>query len=90
MMMVMDNSNIIKFPVSTEKSMRLMESENKLVFVVDRKASKDQIAKAVKELFNVEVVKVNTHITSAGIKRAFVKLGEKTPAIDIATQLGMM
>ena len=40
---------IIKYPLSTEKAIRLMESENKLVFVVDDKASKQEIKKAIEK-----------------------------------------
>ena len=38
---------IIKAPVITEKSTRLSQEENKYVFKVDSKATKDQIKKAV-------------------------------------------
>jgi len=81
---------IIKYPLSTEKSIRLMESENKLVFVVDEKANKQEIKKAIEELFNVKVEKVNTLNDSKGRKRAFVKFSPETPAIDLATRLGLM
>lgn len=86
----MDAYNIIKYPLSTEKSIRLMESENKLIFVVNKKSSKKEIKKAVEEMFKVEVEGINTFITSDGEKRAYVKFSPKTPAIDIATQLGLM
>lgn len=82
--------DIIKYPLSTEKSIRLMETENKIIFVVDRKAKKHEIKRAVEELFKIKVVKVNTLIGSDGKKRAYVKISPETPAIDIATQLGMM
>lgn len=81
---------IIKYPLSTEKSIRLMESENKLTFMVDRKAKKPDIKSAVEELFKVKVVKVNTTTGPDGKKKAFVTIGAETPAIDVATQLGMM
>jgi len=86
----MDPHTIVKYPVSTEKSIRLMESENKLVFRVEIKASKEEIKKAVEELFNAKVIKINTMITTKGEKRAYVKFSPETPAIDIATQLGLM
>lgn len=82
--------DVIKYPLSTEKSIRLMEMENKLIFVVDRKANKREIKNAVEELFKVKVVKVNTLIDHEGKKRAYVKISPETPAIDIATQLGLM
>ncbi len=81
---------IIKNPLSTEKGIRLMESENKLLFVVDRKANKKDIKEAVEKMFKAKVEKVNTLIAPDGKKRAYVKFSAETPAIDIATQLGMM
>ena len=86
----MDPYKIIKHPLSTEKSIRLMESENKLIFVVDKRATSLQVQKAIEALFKVKVDKVNTFITQAGEKRAYVKFNPETPAIDIATQLGLM
>jgi ribosomal protein uL23 len=81
---------IIKYPLSTEKSIRLMESENKLVFVVDSKAKKPEIKKAIEETFNVKVLSVNTINDTKGRKKAYVKFSEDSPAIDLATKLGLM
>lgn len=86
----MDLFKVVKYPLSTEKSIRLMESENKLVFVVDRKANRTEIKKAIEEMFNTEVIRVNTLIDKDGKKRAYVKFSPAKPAIDIATQLGLM
>jgi len=52
-------SDIIKRPIITEKSMQLVEKENKYSFIVDKRANRIQIRKAVEELFEVEVLKVN-------------------------------
>jgi large subunit ribosomal protein L23 len=82
--------DVIKHPMTTEKSIRLLESENKLVFIVERKATKQDIKKAVESMFNVKVESVNTLVTLKGKKKAYVKLNQGTPAIDIATQLGML
>lgn len=81
--------NIIKYPLPTEKSIRLMEAENKLIFVVDMRANKSEIKKSMEAMFNVKILKVNTYI-QAGEKRAFVKFSPETPAIDIATKLGII
>ena len=86
----MDPYAIIKNPLATEKSIRLMESENKLIFVVNKKSTKKEIRKAVEEMFKVEVVNVNTFVSAEGEKRAYIKFSAKYPAIDIATQLGLM
>jgi len=65
---------IIKKPLVTEKTFDLIEKENKLVFIVDRKANKNQIKKAIEKIYNVKVIKVNTMITPKGDKKAFIKL----------------
>lgn len=49
---------IIK-PVVSEKSYRLME-QNRYTFEVHRDARKEEIARAVEEIFDVKVIKVNT------------------------------
>lgn len=85
-----DPYQIIKYPIATEKAVRIMEAENKIIIMVDRKANKPEIKKAVEEAFNVKVQKVNTLITPAGKKKAYIKLSPETPAIDVATQLGML
>ncbi len=85
----MPPTSVIKYPVSSEKAIRLMEAENKLVFVVDIKADKPEIKKAVEELFKAKVKDVNTLILG-GQKRAYVRFAPESPAIDIATSLGLM
>lgn len=80
---------IIKKPLITEKTFDLIEKENKLVFIVDRKVNKNQIKKAIEKLHNIKVIKVNTMITPMGIKKAFVKLHPEFSAQDIAIDLGI-
>ncbi|MFH1181871.1 MAG: 50S ribosomal protein L23 [Candidatus Woesearchaeota archaeon] len=85
----MENYEVINHMISTEKEIRLMESENKLLFSVSKRAKKQDIKKAIESLFNVKVTKVNT-LLKGGKKRAYVRLSPETPAIDVATQMGMM
>ena len=85
----MDPYSVIKYPLATEKSIRLMEAENKLIFVVDNAATKPEIKKAVEVMFKVKVDKVTTFITKSQ-KKAYVKFNKESPAIDIATNLGLM
>ena len=82
--------NVIKRPSSTEKSIRLMESENKLIFVVDKKATKPEIKEAMETMFKVKITKVTTQISPQGQKKAYVQFSQETPAIEIATQLGLI
>lgn len=83
-------TNIIKRAISTEKSIKLIETENKLIFLVELSASKKEIKKELEELFKAKVQRVNTVISPKGEKRAIVTFSETTPAIDIATKLGLM
>ncbi|MBS3135329.1 50S ribosomal protein L23 [Candidatus Woesearchaeota archaeon] len=80
----------IKCLLSTEKSMRLMQSDNKLIFVVEPKAKNKDIKLAIEGVFNAKVVKVNTYTSPSGERRAYVKFNNETPAIDVATKLGLM
>ncbi|UCD73622.1 MAG: 50S ribosomal protein L23 [Candidatus Bathyarchaeota archaeon] len=81
---------VIKYPLMTERSVTLIESENKLTFVVNLKASKKDIRRAIEELYDVEVESVNTLISPNGEKRAFVKLYPEFNASDVAVQLGIL
>ncbi|MEK6867249.1 MAG: 50S ribosomal protein L23 [Nanoarchaeota archaeon] len=80
----------IRYPLATEKAIRMIEAENTMTFEVERKAKKADIKKQVQELYKVKVEKVNTMITTRGTKRAYVKLAKETPALDVATQLGLI
>lgn len=54
-----DPRDVIKRPVLTERSTEQM-ADKKYTFIVDRKANKSEIRRAVEEIFDVKVVKVNT------------------------------
>lgn len=86
----MDPYKILRYPHMTEKSIALIEKENKVVFIVERKATKEQIKDAVEKAFEVKVDKVNTQITMRGEKKAFVKLKPEFKAADIAVKLGIL
>lgn len=80
---------IIISPITTEKAIRAIELENKISFVVDNRATKAQIAEAIEALFKAKVSKINVQIRN-NKKIAVIKLRAETPAIDIATKLGLM
>jgi large subunit ribosomal protein L23 len=85
-----DPFDVIKYPLLTEKAVSLIETQNKIVFIVDRRANKKQIAKAVEKLFEVKVEDVKTLIDRKGRKKAYVKLAPEYKATDLATRLGMI
>ncbi len=86
----MEPYKAILHPLSTEKSIKLMESENKLIFQIDSKATKKDVKESLEKLFKVKVDSIRTLTTMRGKKRAYVKFKPESPAIEIATQLGLM
>jgi large subunit ribosomal protein L23 len=86
----MEPHEIIIFPLMTERSVNMIENENKLVFICDRRANKLQIAAAIKELYEIEAEDINTLITRKGTKKAFVKLKDEYDASDVAIRLGIL
>ena len=86
----MDPYEIILHPVMTEVTSRILEAENKLVFMVNAMATKKDIKRAVEELYEVEVQKVTVVITAKGQKKAFVKLHPDYRAVDVAIKLGIL
>ncbi|MDP3640758.1 MAG: 50S ribosomal protein L23 [Nanoarchaeota archaeon] len=87
---VFDPYQILQRPLSTEKSLRQMEFENKLSFVIDPRATKPEVKRAVEELFSVKVLGVNVQNAFKGEKRALVKLSAASSASDIGADLGLI
>ena len=86
----MDPYDVVLYPLMTEVASRMLETENKLVLMVNLKATKDDVRQAVEELYEVRVEKVNVLITPRGEKKAFVKLHPDYKAVDIAIKLGIL
>jgi large subunit ribosomal protein L23 len=68
---------IIKYVLRTEKGTTL-ESQDKYLFCVDKKANKIEIKEAVEHIYRVKVQSVNTAVMSGKPKRVRYKAG-KTP-----------
>merc|ERR1712142_437309 len=86
----LDAYNIIEHPYTTESAMKKIEDNNTLVFIVDVKANKFQVKSAVKKLYEIEVVKVNTLIRPDGKKKAYVRLAPDYDALDVANKIGII
>ena len=82
--------DVLKYPHLAEKSMKMVEAENKLVFIVRRNSRRAEIKEAIEAAFNVKVQSVNFEITTGGEKRAFIKLKQGFSASDIASRMGMV
>ncbi|HTT34591.1 MAG TPA: 50S ribosomal protein L23 [Thermoplasmata archaeon] len=79
---------IILHAYVTEKSMDEMERQNKLEFVVDHRATRAEIRRAVEETYHCRVAKVNTKIVRVG-KIATVRFAPEYSAEDIGSRAGV-
>jgi large subunit ribosomal protein L23 len=86
----MESTEIIFYPLMTESASLMVEKDNKLIFMVNLKAGKIDVKKAVEELYEVKVDKVTMLITPQGQKKAFVKLKPEFKASDVAIKLGIL
>jgi large subunit ribosomal protein L23 len=86
----MNPHEVILYPLMTERSVYMIENENKLVFIVSMKANKHDVSQAVQDLYGVEAESVNTLISRKNTKKAFVKLKDEFDASDLAIRLGIL
>ncbi|OZJ06308.1 60S ribosomal protein L25 [Bifiguratus adelaidae] len=86
----MDQYRVVRQPLNTETAMKKIEENNTLVFIVDVKANKRQIKDAVKKLYDVDAIKVNTLIRPDGYKKAYVRLSADVDALDVANKIGFI
>jgi large subunit ribosomal protein L23 len=86
----MKPDEIITYPLMTESASVMVERDNKLIFIVNLKADKKDIKRAVETMYEVKVDNVNVLITPQGVKKAFVKLKPEFRASDVAIKLGIL
>ncbi len=79
---------IILHAYVTEKSMDEMERQNKLEFVVDRRANRAEIRRAVEETYQCKVAKVTVKTVLSG-KIATVRFAKEFSAEDIGGRAGV-
>ncbi|MBI5347433.1 MAG: 50S ribosomal protein L23 [Candidatus Aenigmarchaeota archaeon] len=81
---------ILRFTLMTEKSIRMIEEQNKMVFIVKRSAKREEIKNAIESIFSSPVMSVNTMIDQKGRKKAFIKFKNPEAAGEIAMRLGII
>ncbi|KAG5937336.1 ribosomal 60S subunit protein L23B [Claviceps sorghi] len=80
----LDAHRVVVHPLNTESAMKKMEEHNTLVFIVDVRANKAQIKNSLKQLYDIDCVKINTLIRPDGSKKAYCRLTPDVDALDIA------
>jgi large subunit ribosomal protein L23 len=86
---VEDARSVLIQPYITEKTFNMIEKENKLVFIVRERSTKQLIREAMSVLYGAEVADINTSRTIRG-KKATLKFGDPNGARDLATTLGLV
>jgi large subunit ribosomal protein L23Ae len=70
--------------------MKQIEENNTLTFIVDLRASKRHIQQAVKQLYEITAIKVNTVVRPDGTKKAYVRLSPDHEALEVANTIGII
>nr|5T5H_X Chain X, 60S ribosomal protein L23a [Trypanosoma cruzi] len=84
-----DAFRVIRYPLTTDKAMKKIEENNTLTFIVDSNANKTEIKKAMRKLYQVKAVKVNTLIRPDGLKKAYIRLSASYDALETANKMGL-
>ena len=86
----MERKYVLLYPKATEKTGRMVESENKLTFVVSDKSTKAEIKREFEEKYKARVIEVNVFRSMKGKKLAYIKLEEPGKASELAMRLKML
>jgi large subunit ribosomal protein L23 len=68
-------SDVLIKPILSEKADKQSEKMNRYTFIVDRKANKLEIKKAVEQFYGVQVEDVNTLVMPSKLKAKYTKAG---------------
>jgi large subunit ribosomal protein L23 len=82
--------SILKYPLTTEKSVGIVDKNNIITFIVDSRSSKTEIKKEFEKSFNVKVKSINTINLPKNTKKAFIKLAKGFNATDVAVKLKLV
>ena len=75
--MIFDPFQIVKRPIVTEKSTAMQERSNAYTFLVELRANKIEIAKAIEKIFRVKVEKVRTQVRKGKPRRVRANWGKQ-------------
>ena len=81
---------VLKNPFVTEKATMMLEGGNKLQFIGQRNATKQDIKRELESTFEQKVAEVRTMMTMKGEKKAIVKFADEKAAEEILSRLGIM
>jgi large subunit ribosomal protein L23 len=79
----------VKHPHVTEKTVDKMDFDNKMVFICDSEARKEEIVDELETQYNIDIGAINTMVTTSGEKKAEVQLTDDHDAQEIASRIGV-
>jgi large subunit ribosomal protein L23 len=82
--------DVLEYPIITEKTVNLISTNNRVSFIVNKKATKPIIKEAVEKIYKVKVEKVNVLFDTKNRKKAMVTLKKGYDAQDLANKLGII
>jgi len=88
--LTLEDTGIIFYPLVTEKAVNMIESENKITFVVADTATKAKVKKVIQNAYGIKVDKINIIRDMKGRKKAIVRITKDYKAQDLATKLGVL
>ncbi len=80
----------ILYPLVTEKAVNMIDTENKITFIVSDKTDKKEIKRIIEDSYKIKIEKINIVRDRKGRKKAIVKLKKEFKAQDVATKLGVL
>jgi len=80
---------VIGYPFVSEKATILLEEQGKLQMIVDVRATKQDIKRAIESMYEFEVKAVNTMLTPDGKKKAIITFERSDAAHEIASRIGV-
>lgn len=86
----LDDHQVIKYPLTTESAMKMIEEYNTIAFIVDVRANKPKIKAAISKMYHIQAAKVNTLVRPDGQKKAYVRLTKDHDALDVANKIGII
>ena len=82
--------SVLKYPLSTEKVISMIDRNNLIVYIVDRRASKPEIKKEFEATFNVKVETIRAVNMPTNVKKAYIKIAKGFKASDVAAKLKLV
>lgn len=78
---------VIKYALTTEKAVGAIENENKLTFIIEEDATKQEVAKEVEKEYGEKTRKITVCHTPDNRKKAVVAFRREGAAADLAARL---